>query len=96
MLQKIKNYFTQKKKESKLGLIMGVLIPTLLNIYGVVLFLRVGVIRKIYFLILKVGQAGLWLTVFMYVLGYTIVTITTLSLSAICIFYFQTKVQMEK
>jgi ABC-type bacteriocin/lantibiotic exporter with double-glycine peptidase domain len=56
MLQKIKNFLTQKKKETKLGLIMGVLIPTLLNIYGVVLFLRVGVIGIFFLIITKLDK----------------------------------------
>jgi hypothetical protein len=38
------NIFCGKKKKADLGLIMGVLIPTLLKMYGVVIFLRLGVI----------------------------------------------------
>ncbi|XP_050350416.1 bumetanide-sensitive sodium-(potassium)-chloride cotransporter-like [Nymphalis io] len=59
----------------KLGWIQGVLIPCLLNIWGVMLFLRISWI---------VGQAGICLTVLIIFLSSVVCVITTLSLSAIC------------
>ncbi|XP_046966935.1 bumetanide-sensitive sodium-(potassium)-chloride cotransporter-like, partial [Vanessa cardui] len=59
----------------KLGWIQGVLIPCLLNIWGVMLFLRISWI---------VGQAGICLTVLIIFLSGIVCVITTLSLSAIC------------
>ncbi|XP_026493445.2 bumetanide-sensitive sodium-(potassium)-chloride cotransporter-like [Vanessa tameamea] len=59
----------------KLGWIQGVLIPCLLNIWGVMLFLRISWI---------VGQAGICLTVLIIFLSGVVCVITTLSLSAIC------------
>ncbi|CAH2087505.1 unnamed protein product [Euphydryas editha] len=59
----------------KLGWIQGVLIPCLLNIWGVMLFLRIAWI---------VAQAGICLTVLIIFLSGLVCVITTLSLSAIC------------
>ncbi|XP_045501321.1 bumetanide-sensitive sodium-(potassium)-chloride cotransporter-like isoform X2 [Colias croceus] len=59
----------------KLGWIQGVLIPCLLNIWGVMLFLRIAWI---------VGQAGIGLTIAIICLSGLVCIITTLSLSAIC------------
>ncbi|CAG4935250.1 unnamed protein product [Colias eurytheme] len=59
----------------KLGWIQGVLIPCLLNIWGVMLFLRIAWI---------VGQAGIGLTIAIICLSGVVCIITTLSLSAIC------------
>ena len=59
---------------NKLGLVMGALIPTILSIFGVMLFLRMGWV---------VGQAGLIEGLGIIVASTIIVTLTTLSLSAI-------------
>jgi solute carrier family 12 (sodium/potassium/chloride transporter), member 2 len=58
----------------KLGWIQGVLIPVLLNIYGVMLFLRMGWI---------VAEAGIIESICIILLSAIICVITTLSLSAI-------------
>ncbi|XP_050667992.1 bumetanide-sensitive sodium-(potassium)-chloride cotransporter-like [Leptidea sinapis] len=59
----------------KLGWIQGVLIPCLLNIWGVMLFLRIAWI---------VGQAGIGTTIAIIFLSGVVCVITALSLSAIC------------
>ncbi|XP_052742527.1 bumetanide-sensitive sodium-(potassium)-chloride cotransporter isoform X1 [Bicyclus anynana] len=59
----------------KLGWIQGVLIPCLLNIWGVMLFLRISWV---------VGQAGIGLTLFIIGISAVVCVITTLSMSAIC------------
>ncbi|CAH4022246.1 unnamed protein product [Pieris brassicae] len=59
----------------KLGWVQGVLIPCLLNIWGVMLFLRIAWI---------VAQAGIALTIAIICLSGVVCVITTLSLSAIC------------
>ncbi|XP_013140300.1 PREDICTED: bumetanide-sensitive sodium-(potassium)-chloride cotransporter-like [Papilio polytes] len=59
----------------KLGWIQGVLIPCLLNIWGVMLFLRISWI---------VAQAGIALTILIVMLSALVCVLTTLSLSAIC------------
>lgn len=59
----------------QLGWIQGVLIPVLLNIYGVMLFLRMGWI---------VAQAGMIESVIIIGVSAIICIITTLSLSALC------------
>jgi solute carrier family 12 (sodium/potassium/chloride transporter), member 2 len=66
----------QPKQHShfKLGWIQGVLIPVLLNIYGVMLFLRMGWI---------VGQAGIIETLIIIGISALVCVITTLSLCAI-------------
>ena len=53
---------------------MGVLVPCLLNIWGGIMFLRLGWV---------VGQAGIWLALVILILSYVVTTITTLSLCAI-------------
>jgi solute carrier family 12 (sodium/potassium/chloride transporter), member 2 len=58
----------------KLGWIQGVLIPVLLNIYGVMLFLRMGWI---------VGQAGIIESLVIIAISAIVCVITSLSLSAI-------------
>eukprot|EP00040_Diaphanoeca_grandis_P043659 m.9902 g.9902 ORF g.9902 m.9902 type:complete len:973 (+) comp8006_c0_seq1:86-3004(+) len=52
----------------------GVFVPCVLSIFSVVLFLRLGYV---------LGQAGLYLSLGSLFVGYAIVTITTLSISAI-------------
>ncbi|XP_058817397.1 bumetanide-sensitive sodium-(potassium)-chloride cotransporter-like [Topomyia yanbarensis] len=59
----------------KLGWIEGVLIPCLLNIWGVMLFLRLSWV---------VSQAGIIHTLIIIVISYLVCVITALSLSAIC------------
>ncbi|XP_037292332.1 LOW QUALITY PROTEIN: bumetanide-sensitive sodium-(potassium)-chloride cotransporter-like [Manduca sexta] len=59
----------------KLGWIQGVLIPCLLNIWGVMLFLRIAWV---------VAQAGIGLSLVIITLSGVVFLITTLSLSAIC------------
>ncbi|XP_013170026.1 PREDICTED: bumetanide-sensitive sodium-(potassium)-chloride cotransporter [Papilio xuthus] len=59
----------------KLGWIQGVLIPCLLNIWGVMLFLRISWV---------VSQAGIGLSLLIIALSAIVCVITTLSMSAIC------------
>ncbi|XP_047532293.1 bumetanide-sensitive sodium-(potassium)-chloride cotransporter [Vanessa atalanta] len=59
----------------KLGWIQGVLIPCLLNIWGVMLFLRISWV---------VAQAGIGLTLVIIAVSAIVCVITTLSMSAIC------------
>ncbi|XP_026325833.1 bumetanide-sensitive sodium-(potassium)-chloride cotransporter isoform X2 [Hyposmocoma kahamanoa] len=59
----------------KLGWIQGVLIPCLLNIWGVMLFLRISWV---------VSQAGIGLSLVIIAISSVVCVITTLSLSAIC------------
>ncbi|XP_047029435.1 bumetanide-sensitive sodium-(potassium)-chloride cotransporter-like [Helicoverpa zea] len=59
----------------KLGWVQGVLIPCLLNIWGVMLFLRMAWI---------VAQAGIGLSILIIFISGVVCCITTLSLSAIC------------
>ncbi|BES99783.1 Amino acid permease [Nesidiocoris tenuis] len=58
----------------KLGWIQGVLIPCLLNIWGVMLFLRLSWV---------VGESGILYTLVIITISYVVCVITTLSLSAI-------------
>ncbi|KAJ6643632.1 Bumetanide-sensitive sodium-(potassium)-chloride cotransporter [Pseudolycoriella hygida] len=64
-----------QSKGIKLGWIQGVLIPCLLNIWGVMLFLRLAWV---------VAQAGIGLSLLIILLSYLVCVLTTLSLSAIC------------
>ncbi|CAG9772962.1 unnamed protein product [Ceutorhynchus assimilis] len=59
----------------KLGWIQGVLIPCMLNIFGVMLFLRLSWV---------VAEAGIGLSLVIIVMSAVVCVITTLSLSAIC------------
>ncbi|XP_068622442.1 bumetanide-sensitive sodium-(potassium)-chloride cotransporter [Battus philenor] len=59
----------------KLGWIQGVLIPCLLNIWGVMLFLRISWV---------VSQAGIGLSLLIIAISAIVCVITTLSMSAIC------------
>lgn len=63
------------KEAVKFGMWDGVLARCLLNIWGVILFLRVG---------WMVGYAGIGLSVFVILLAVSVTFISTLSLSAIC------------
>lgn len=58
----------------KLGWIVGVLIPCLLNIYGVMLFLRLAWV---------VAHAGVFQSLIIIAISFTVCVITTLSLSAL-------------
>nr|XP_054596233.1 solute carrier family 12 member 9 isoform X1 [Nothobranchius furzeri] len=58
----------------KLGVVFGVIIPTLLSMFSVVVFLRVGFV---------VGQAGLCHSIAMFLVAYFIITMTVLSICAI-------------
>ncbi|XP_050685671.1 bumetanide-sensitive sodium-(potassium)-chloride cotransporter isoform X2 [Leptidea sinapis] len=59
----------------KLGWIQGVLIPCLLNIWGVMLFLRISWV---------VSQAGIGMSLVIIAISAIVCVITTLSMSAIC------------
>ncbi|XP_051809910.1 solute carrier family 12 member 9-like isoform X1 [Acanthochromis polyacanthus] len=58
----------------KLGVVFGVVIPTLLAMFSVVVFLRIGFV---------VGQAGLYQSIAMFLVAYFIITMTVLSVCAI-------------
>ena len=58
----------------RLGTFAGVFTPVVLSVLGVVMFMRAGTV---------VGYAGLWLALVVLLLSVAIVTLTTLSLSAI-------------
>ncbi|KAM9789993.1 solute carrier family 12 member 9-like [Neosynchiropus ocellatus] len=62
------------KSPKKLGMVFGVVIPTLLSMFSVVIFLRVGFV---------VGQAGLFESIAMFLVAYLIITVTVLSVCAI-------------
>ena len=59
----------------KFGWMKGVLVPCLLNIWGVILYLRLPLLT---------GQAGVLLISAIILLSACVTTITTLSMSAIC------------
>ncbi|KAL1918127.1 uncharacterized protein VTP21DRAFT_3393 [Calcarisporiella thermophila] len=65
---------TDGKANGKLGTFDGVFVPTVLSIWGIIFFIRFGFV---------IGQAGILGTVFLFLAGYTIVILTTLSISAI-------------
>ncbi|XP_070775363.1 solute carrier family 12 member 9-like isoform X1 [Enoplosus armatus] len=65
---------SKDKTSQKLGVVFGVVIPTLLSMFSVVVFLRIGFV---------VGQAGLYQTVAMFLVAYFIITMTVLSVCAI-------------
>ncbi|XP_019848754.1 PREDICTED: solute carrier family 12 member 9-like [Amphimedon queenslandica] len=70
--KKVTQKYEARKK--KLGMIFGVTIPCILSIFSVVLFLRLGMV---------VGQAGFLETIVMLLIGYSVVVLTVLSISAI-------------
>ena len=59
----------------KFGWVKGVLVPCLLNIWGVILYLRLPLLT---------GQAGILLISAIILLSAAVTTITTMSMSAIC------------
>uniref|UniRef100_A0A8C4DFE0 Solute carrier family 12 member 9 n=1 Tax=Dicentrarchus labrax TaxID=13489 RepID=A0A8C4DFE0_DICLA len=63
-----------EKTARKLGVVFGVVMPTLLSMFSVVVFLRIGFV---------VGQAGLYEAVVMFLVAYLIITMTVLSVCAI-------------
>ncbi|TNN37805.1 Solute carrier family 12 member 9 [Liparis tanakae] len=58
----------------KLGVVFGVVTPTVLSMFSVVVFLRIGFV---------VGQAGLFQSIAMFLVAYFIITMTVLSICAI-------------
>ncbi|XP_073346660.1 solute carrier family 12 member 9-like isoform X2 [Pagrus major] len=62
------------KPARKLGVVFGVVVPTLLSMFSVVVFLRIGFV---------VGQAGLYQSILMFLVAYFIITMTVLSVCAI-------------
>ncbi|KAG8183992.1 hypothetical protein JTE90_001523 [Oedothorax gibbosus] len=66
---------TEKQAAVKFGWIQGVLVRCLLNIWGVMLFLRLSWV---------VGQAGIGLACLIILLATLVTVLTTLSMSAIC------------
>ncbi|XP_024133514.1 solute carrier family 12 member 9 [Oryzias melastigma] len=63
-----------QRQQRKLSTFFGVVIPTLLSMFSVVLFLRIGFV---------VGQAGLYQTIAMLLVAYFIISMTVLSVCAI-------------
>uniref|UniRef100_A0A3Q3B966 Solute carrier family 12 member 9 n=1 Tax=Kryptolebias marmoratus TaxID=37003 RepID=A0A3Q3B966_KRYMA len=62
------------KQPQKLSIFFGVVVPTLLSMFSVVLFLRIGFV---------VGQAGLLQAIVMFLVAYFIISMTVLSVCAI-------------
>ncbi|XP_053278430.1 solute carrier family 12 member 9 [Pleuronectes platessa] len=65
---------TQTGQPKKLSTFVGVVIPTLLSMFSVVVFLRIGFL---------VGQCGLYQAIFMFLVAYFIICMTVLSVCAI-------------
>nr|XP_040027950.1 solute carrier family 12 member 9-like isoform X2 [Gasterosteus aculeatus aculeatus] len=65
---------SKDKSVQKLGVVFGVVVPTLLSMFSVVVFLRIGFV---------VGQAGLYQSIAMFLVAYFIITLTVLSICAI-------------
>uniref|UniRef100_A0A3Q3FXF1 Solute carrier family 12 member 9 n=1 Tax=Labrus bergylta TaxID=56723 RepID=A0A3Q3FXF1_9LABR len=65
---------SKDKSTQKLGVVFGVVTPTLLSMFSVVVFLRIGFV---------VGQAGLYQAIGMFLVAYLIITMTVLSVCAI-------------
>ncbi|XP_043975454.1 solute carrier family 12 member 9 isoform X2 [Gambusia affinis] len=63
-----------KGQPKKLSVFFGVVVPTLLSMFSVVVFLRIGFV---------VGQAGLYESILMFVVAYFIISMTVLSVCAI-------------
>ncbi|KAJ8280509.1 hypothetical protein GJAV_G00055700 [Gymnothorax javanicus] len=65
---------TARNQPQKLSTFFGVVIPTLLSMFSVVVFLRIGFV---------VGQAGLYQAIAMFLVAYFIISMTVLSVCAI-------------
>ncbi|KAJ8410677.1 hypothetical protein AAFF_G00186340 [Aldrovandia affinis] len=65
---------TADNQPQKLSTFFGVVIPTLLSMFSVVVFLRIGFV---------VGQAGLYQAIAMFLVAYFIISLTVLSVCAI-------------
>ncbi|KAG9343269.1 hypothetical protein JZ751_014250 [Albula glossodonta] len=65
---------TANVQPQKLSTFFGVVIPTLLSMFSVILFLRIGFV---------VGQAGLYQAIIMFLVAYFIISMTVLSVCAI-------------
>ncbi|XP_072249137.1 solute carrier family 12 member 9 [Leuresthes tenuis] len=63
-----------QQQPKKLSIFFGVVIPTLLSMFSVVLFLRIGFV---------VGQSGLYQAIAMFLVAYFIICMTVLSICAI-------------
>ncbi|KAG7268183.1 LOW QUALITY PROTEIN: hypothetical protein CRUP_017772 [Coryphaenoides rupestris] len=63
-----------RRQHKKLNTFFGVVVPTLLSMFSVVVFLRIG---------FMVGHCGLYQAIAMYVVAYFIITMTVLSVCAI-------------
>ncbi|XP_033959722.1 solute carrier family 12 member 9 [Pseudochaenichthys georgianus] len=66
--------WAKEKGDRKLGVMVGVVVPTLLSMFSVVVFLRIGFV---------VGQAGVYQSIVMFLVAYLIITMTVLSVCAI-------------
>ncbi|XP_038548181.1 solute carrier family 12 member 9 [Micropterus salmoides] len=65
---------THQRQPQKLSIFFGVVIPTLLSMFSVVVFLRIGFV---------VGQSGLYQAIAMFLVAYFIISMTVLSVCAI-------------
>lgn len=65
---------TQQRQPKKLSIFFGVVIPTLLSMFSVVVFLRIGFV---------VGHSGLYQAIAMFLVAYFIICMTVLSVCAI-------------
>ncbi|KAM7413642.1 hypothetical protein PAMA_020838 [Pampus argenteus] len=65
---------TQQRQPKKLSIFFGVVVPTLLSMFSVVVFLRIGFL---------VGQSGLYQAIAMFLVAYFIICMTVLSVCAI-------------
>ncbi|CAL8350421.1 unnamed protein product [Lota lota] len=65
---------TSTSQPKKLNTFFGVVVPTMLSMFSVVVFLRIG---------FMVGQCGLYQAIAMYVVAYFIISMTVLSICAI-------------
>ncbi|XP_060940735.1 solute carrier family 12 member 9-like [Limanda limanda] len=74
-----------EKPARKLGVVFGVVTPTLLSMFSVVVFLRIGEYEEGLFNHSRfvVGQAGLYQSIAMFLVAYMIITMTVLSVCAI-------------
>ncbi|XP_015252910.1 PREDICTED: solute carrier family 12 member 9-like [Cyprinodon variegatus] len=64
----------RQQQPKKLSVFFGVVVPTLLSMFSVVLFLRIGFV---------VGHAGLYQSILMFLVAYFIISMTVLSVCAI-------------